>query len=62
MVRAPRLSDNLLDADSNTKDHKSAEGIRPPMSRVNVLFIEEPVIFVAVEDGVFLFQKISLDS
>ena len=41
---------------------KSAEGIRPSMSRVNAQFIEEPVIFVAVEDGVFLFQKISLDS
>ena len=47
MVRAPRLSDNLLDADSNTKDYKSAECIRPSMSRVNVQFKEEPVIFVA---------------
>ena len=62
MVRAPRLSDNLLDADSNTKDHKSAEGIRSSMSRVNVQFIEEPVIFVARSSSVFLFQKISLDS
>ena len=57
MVRAPRLSYNLLDADSNTKDHKSAEGIRPSMSRVNVQFIEEPVIFVGTKCRIFVKKK-----
>ena len=51
------------DADSNTKDHKSAEGIRPSMSRVNVQFIEEPVIFVGTKCRIFVLKKkISLDS
>ena len=34
MVRAPRLSDNLLDANNKPKDHKSVECIRPLMLRV----------------------------
>lgn len=34
MVRAPRLSNKLLDANSKPKDHKSEKCIRPLMQQV----------------------------